>query len=71
MILPDVWPSFAVFVDCATQWRVGVHGATGIDYNVLPMLYDFHGVTDIKQTFADVKKMEGEALKMFNEQRET
>lgn len=66
-LLPDVWPSFEIFVDCATQWRVGVNGATGIDYNVLPMLYEFRGVKDTRQVFADIKAMEAEALKMFAE----
>lgn len=69
-LIPDVWDSFKIFIDCNTQWRVGVNGATGLDYNVLPMLYEFHGVTDRRQVFADIKDMEAEALKMFAEQRD-
>ncbi|MCE0845966.1 DUF1799 domain-containing protein [Buttiauxella sp. A2-C1_F] len=61
-ILPSVWPSFAVFSSLATQWRVGTGGATGIDYNVLPWMFEMHRVEDAAACLADIQIMEHEAL---------
>ena len=39
----EIWPdnelSFNVFVVISTQWRVGAGGATGLDYCVLPEIW--------------------------------
>lgn len=61
-ILPSVWPSFSVFSSLATQWRVGANGATGIDYNVLPWMFELHRVEDAAACLADIQIMEHEAL---------
>ncbi|MFB0711475.1 DUF1799 domain-containing protein [Buttiauxella noackiae] len=61
-IVPSVWPSFAVFSSLATQWRVGTGGATGLDYNVLPWVFQMHGVEDAAACLADIQIMENAAL---------
>jgi hypothetical protein len=61
-ILPSVWPSFSVFSSLATQWRIGMSGASGIDYNVLPWMFELHGVEDAAACLADIQIMENEAL---------
>ena len=34
-IWPDNLEAVNLFISIATQWRVGMNGATGLDYNVL------------------------------------
>lgn len=54
-----------------TQWRIGFAGPTGLDYSVLPTLFQIHDVKKAKrrQVFDDVRAMEIEVLTMFGEQR--
>lgn len=68
-ILPDVWPSLQIFIDMGTQWRVGINGAIGLDYNVLPMLFDLHEVTNRRRTLGDLRKLEGIALEEIRAQQ--
>lgn len=66
-----VWPIhfdvLQVFSSLITQWRVGAHGRTGIDYSVLPVVMDLHEInpTERKQMFADLKIMETAALEQL------
>ncbi|WP_370651373.1 DUF1799 domain-containing protein [Enterobacter cloacae complex sp. ECL404] len=52
----------------ATQWRVGASGATGLDYNVLPWMFELHGVEDAAACMADLQIMESEALKVMHKE---
>ncbi|WP_267911630.1 DUF1799 domain-containing protein [Citrobacter cronae] len=52
----------------ATQWRVGASGATGLDYNVLPWVFELHGVEDAAACMADIRIMESEALKVMHKE---
>lgn len=47
-----------------TQWRVGVAGATGLDYLALFALMDFHEVPRVerRQMLDDIQTMEAAAL---------
>lgn len=31
----DNWPAIQLFTQVSTQWRVGMNGPTGLDYNVV------------------------------------
>jgi hypothetical protein len=72
--LPDVeiWPentrAVEVFVALSTQWRTGFSGATGLDYSVLPVVFDLHGLGKAKRqaVFPDLQIMERAALNIFN-----
>lgn len=57
-----------VFIDMSTQWRVGVGGAVGLDYNVIPLVFDIRGVTDDDrgEVFDGLKIMERAALDVIN-----
>jgi len=48
----------------STQWRVGMNGATGLDYNALPVVMRFGGVipADRATVFEEVRIMEDAAL---------
>jgi hypothetical protein len=63
-VWPENWPSFALLRDCQTQWRVGMGGATGLDYPAVMALLEFRGFPagDRQQLFDDLQVMELAAL---------
>lgn len=71
----EVWPDNLVavntFVAMGTQWRTGVAGATGLDYNALPMVMRMVGVpvADRPDVFEDVRTMEDAALSLMREDK--
>ncbi|MDM3198496.1 DUF1799 domain-containing protein [Citrobacter freundii] len=67
-ILPSILEAFTIFSALATQWRVGASGATGLDYNVLPWVFQLHGVEDVAACLADIRIMESEALKVMHKE---
>lgn len=52
-IWPDVLPVYELFCSMSTQWRAGMGGVTGLDYNVL-----FHKMDRMKLTAADYDLLE-------------
>ena len=66
-----VWHEHAqvynVFCSMATQWRTGMSGATGLDYNVLPEMWRRLKVplNERNDVFADLQTMEFAALKQM------
>jgi hypothetical protein len=64
----DIWPDNAtavnVFIAMSTQWRVGVAGATGLDYSALPTVMRLVGVPRGEQSdvFDSLRTMEDAAL---------
>ena len=71
-VLPDNWKPFLVFDAMSTQWRTGAVGATGLDYNVIPLVAQSVGVKkkEIPEILYDVRLLEAEALKVMLEQRD-
>lgn len=73
--LPDVelWEEnlvvWDVFYAVGTQWRVGMAGATGLDYNVLPFIFDVHEIKneDRREVLRFLRVMELEALRIGRE----
>ncbi|KMV71923.1 hypothetical protein AI28_07005 [bacteria symbiont BFo1 of Frankliniella occidentalis] len=55
-----------MFRAMATQWRTGVGGITGLDYNVLPWLMKIEGVDDEAAALNDVRVMERAALDLIH-----
>ncbi len=37
-VYPENWLPYQVFLAMGTQWRVGLNGKTGLDYNIIPMM---------------------------------
>lgn len=56
-----------MFQACATQWRSGMGGVTGLDYNVLPWLMKLQGIEDEAAALADLRIMERAALNTIYE----
>lgn len=56
-----------VFIAMMTQWRVGMSGPVGLDYNVLPEIWrrTKTPIQDRDAVFADLLILEGEALEQM------
>lgn len=51
----------------STQWRTGMGGITGLDYNVLPWLMKLNGVEDEVTALTDIRVMESVTLKIMHQ----
>lgn len=53
----------------STQWRIGMAGPTGLDYNALPHVMRLSGVSRANQAdvFADLRTLEDAALATLRE----
>ena len=45
-VWPENWPVLMLFDRLSTQWRVGMNGPTGLDYNVLLRFLDRMRLSD-------------------------
>lgn len=68
-VWPDNWKAFLCFQSMSTQWRSGVGGVTGLDYNVLPWLMKLHGIEDEATALNDIRVMERAAMAKIHEDR--
>jgi len=72
----EVWEcnadAFYVFEAMGSQWRVGMAGATGLDYAAMPVVMDMVGVRKKHraEVFASVRIMEQVALESLAEKKE-
>lgn len=68
----DLWPeneeSISLFSSVSTQWRMGMGGPTGLDYNVLFARMDRMKLDDqaYEHLFQDIRVIESEALSILN-----
>ncbi|WP_433586921.1 DUF1799 domain-containing protein [Providencia alcalifaciens] len=51
----------------STQWRVGMNGATGLDYSVIPNVLELLNIKNKATIFDDLRVMELKALELINE----
>lgn len=65
----DMQQSFDCFQAMSTQWRIGMNGPTGLDYNVLPMLFRIYKIDDEETALNDVRVMETLALTMIHKKK--
>lgn len=61
---PDNESAYFMFAALQTQWRVGMAGATGLDYAAFPVVLRMHGVpkSEWQALMADMPVMEMAAL---------
>ncbi len=61
-----------MFFALSTQWRVGMGGLTGLDYNALPALFSLLGIKkkSRRELFFGLREMERAALNVWADQRE-
>ncbi|MBS0507581.1 MAG: DUF1799 domain-containing protein [Proteobacteria bacterium] len=69
---PDNRPAWDLWLCLSTQWRVGMGGATGLDYAGVQAAMQLMGVArkDRAELFALVRAMEGATLDEWERQRE-
>ncbi|ELY1864556.1 TPA: DUF1799 domain-containing protein [Serratia marcescens] len=65
-IWPDMVSAVTIFQMMATQWRIGMNGVTGLDYNCLPWLMKVYAVDDEASTLNDIRIMENAALRVIH-----
>lgn len=61
------WPALEIFSMLGTQWRVGMGGPTGLDYAILPIIFDGRGIKPKRrlELLSDLQIMEREALRLM------
>ena len=69
---PDALPVWMLWLGLRTQWRVGMGGATGLDYTAV--LADLReqipdDAAERRQTYLDIKAMESVTLQEWADQR--
>jgi hypothetical protein len=67
-VWPENWPALELFLAVSTQWRVGSGGPIGLDYNAVDAVMGWLSIeADRAALFRDLRVMEQEALKAFQE----
>jgi len=71
-VWPENWRAYALFAFMRTQWRVGMAGATGLDYGPLHRKMDRMELApdDYDDLEADIQTMEFAALGIMNDRDE-
>lgn len=66
---PENWPPIQLFTRISTQWRVGMGGPTGLDYNVVFHELDRTGLAgdDYDDMMAAIRTIESTALEALHE----
>lgn len=69
---PDNCLAYELFADMRTQWRIGMGGATGLDYGVMYRMMDRMNLTpdDYNDLEQCVRVMEYTALEVMHEERQ-
>lgn len=57
--------SWQLFQAMQTQWRIGMNGPTGLDYNTLPMFFELYKIDNREAALLDLQILEGEYLKQI------
>jgi len=72
-IYPDNFLSVSIFLDLLTQWRTGMSGVTGLDYNAIPAVLNLRKVKskDREEVFECVKVMESAVLNRLRTLKES
>jgi len=64
LVWPDNWKAISNFSCLQTQWRMGMSGPIGLDYNVMPIVFRMTGLAEIEwpEMFQSIRVMESAAL---------
>jgi hypothetical protein len=68
-VWPENWAALELFSAISTQWRVGMGGATGLDYTALPVVMDMQDTAPEhrRERFDEIRVMERAALDVMAE----
>lgn len=66
---PDNWDAVILFQRMGRQWRTGMNGATGLDFNVLFRMMDRMNLTPSRydELEYEITVLEGAALEAMHE----
>lgn len=69
---PEHVPALRAWLDCGTQWRVGMGGPIGLDYAGVEAYLRAEGIRGVerRERFAELRIMERAALRAWAEKRE-
>jgi hypothetical protein len=69
--LPENYEAYILFTNMQTQWRTGMSGATGLDYNALKEVWQRLKIPLDRrdELFQDLRIMENAALKTMREKK--
>jgi len=64
IVWPDNLPAVNCFIQLGTQWRVGMAGATGLDYAAVPFVMRTAGIprAEWHDVFDSIRTLEAAAL---------
>lgn len=67
-LLEENAATLALYQQMQTQWRVGMAGATGLDYTALAVVFDIEGTpaAERPKLFAGLRVMEAEMLDVWS-----
>lgn len=67
-VWPENMPAMRLFGSLSTQWRTGMNGPTGLDYNVLFYRLDRMHLSEQEHEwmFEDIQTVEAEALSIIH-----
>lgn len=68
-IFPENWQPVQIFIAMQTQWRTGMSGPIGMDYQALAVVMELYEVADRKDCFSAVRTMEIETLAAIAEKQ--
>nr|WP_081297695.1 DUF1799 domain-containing protein [Gilliamella apicola] len=68
-IWQDNLDAFRLFKAMSTQWRTGMSGLIGLDYNCLPWVMKINNIAESDTIFNDIQTMESEALKLMHKSK--
>lgn len=65
---PENWPPIRLFTRVCTQWRIGMNGPIGLDYNVIFHELDRAGIAgaEYDDTMDAIRAIESIALEEIN-----
>ncbi len=71
-VWPENWQTYLIFVSMSSQWRIGMHGPTGLDYSAMPFVFRMHGVKrqDWPEMYTSMRIMEASALEAISSRKE-
>ena len=69
MVWPDMRAAVTVFFAMGTQWRVGVAGILGLEYQAIKPTAELMGVEFKPADMVDLRAMEAEALAAMRRKR--
>ena len=69
---PDNRPAWELWLAVQTQWRVGLGGATGLDYSAVAAVMHMQGTPrkERSELLALLRVMEAEVLEVWGKERE-